>query len=33
LVGSVSRYLQPSEARAISERLGEEWQFEFVGSR
>jgi hypothetical protein len=33
LVRSISRYLEPSEAKAISERLGEEWPFEFLGSR
>jgi len=33
LVRSVSRYLEPSEARAISERLGDELPFEFLGSR
>lgn len=33
LVGSVSRYLEPSEARAISERLGEEWQDEVRAPR
>ncbi len=33
LVRSISRYLEPSEAQAISERLGEDWPFEFLGSR
>ncbi|RJQ08782.1 MAG: transposase, partial [Bacillota bacterium] len=33
LVRSISRYLEPSEAEVVRERLGEEWPFEFLGSR
>ena len=33
LVRSISRFLEPGEARAIREGLGEEFPFEFLGSR
>ena len=33
LVRSISRFLEPGEARAIRERLGEELPFEFLGSK